>query len=289
MIQRSINKVTSHHFHQGFLGAGHQAAAIIDGNDFARTDPFIILMDDRLALPGGAPVGGPHPHAGFETVTLVLQGDGKDWQTGSLELMTAGKGIIHTEEIDTKTNLHILQLWLVLPPEKRWAEPFWQQMLLEDVPTLKSAGREIRVYSGSSNGLSSPLQNQTPFTLVDFSLAKNETATQSLPAQYNGFIYIVEGEVAVGTSTLKAGQSGWLNKVENEESAINFTASEQGVRFVLYAGLPQKAPIVSHGPFIGDTREDINRLYQEFRRGQMPHLNELPESSKIRHQQVEVL
>lgn len=288
MIQRSINKVTSHHLHQGFLGTGHQAAAIIDGNDFARTDPFIILMDDRLALPGGSSVGGPHPHAGFETVTLVLQGDGKDWKTGSLELMTAGKGIIHTEEIDTKINMHILQLWLVLPPEKRWAQPFWQQILLEDVPTLKSAGREIRVYSGSSNGLSAPLQNHTPFTLVDFSLAENATATQILPAQYNGFIYVLEGEVSVGTTTLKAGQSGWLNEPGNEESEMTFIASEQGARFVLYAGLPQRAPIVSQGPFIGDTREDISRLYQEFRRGQMPHLNELPESSKVRHQQVEV-
>ena len=125
MKQRIIEKITESPFHQGFLGEGHQASAVIDGSNFSATDPFIVLMDDRLNLPGGKPVGGPHPHAGFETVTFVLQGNGKDWKTGMLELMTAGKGIIHTEEITTKTDMRILQLWLALPPEKRWATPFF--------------------------------------------------------------------------------------------------------------------------------------------------------------------
>src|SRR6218665_2997859 len=114
-MKLAITKITSSPELQGFLGEGHIASAVIDGSNFAKTDPFIMLMDDRLNLPGNKPVGGPHPHAGFETVTLVLKGDGKDWITGSFEVMTAGKGIIHTEEIAAKTNMHILQLWLVLP------------------------------------------------------------------------------------------------------------------------------------------------------------------------------
>ncbi|RFS17314.1 pirin family protein [Emticicia sp. C21] len=288
MKQRIIEHITTPQGHQGFLGEGHTAKALIDGKDFANTDPFILLMDDALNLPGGKPVGGPHPHAGFETVTLVLQGDNRDWHTGSLELMTAGKGIIHTEEIASKTHMHILQLWLALPPEKRWIEPSWQQILLEDVPTLKTDQAEIRIYSGSIHNLHSPLQNHTPFTLVDFTLGKNTETRQEIPAEYNGFIYVLEGEVTVGKSKVTQGQVAWLDRSnEAGESELTFIAGEQGTRFVLYAGKPHKAPIVSYGPFIADMNKDIIRLYNEYHAGQMPHLNNLPESRKTWHRKVE--
>ncbi len=288
MIQRNIAKINTHSLHPGFLGKGHLAAAILDGNSFTQTDPFILLMDDQLDLPGGPPVGGPHPHAGFETVTLVLEGNGKDWKTGSLELMTAGKGIIHTEEITSETKMRILQLWLVLPPGKRWTEPFLQQILLEDVPTKKTPGSEIRVYSGTSQGLRSPLQNQTPVTIVDFLLHKNTAAVQQIPAQYNGFIYVTEGSVKVGETHIKQGQSAWFDRpVASGESEISFKAGETGARLLFYAGESQNAPIVSYGPFIGDTSADITRLYQEYRQGKIPHLNTLPEDRKVRHKYAE--
>ena len=287
MEQRIIEQINTPQAHQGFLGEGHTAKAVIDGKTFINTDPFILLMDDALNLPGGMPVGGAHPHAGFETVTLVLQGDGKEWHTGSLELMTAGKGIIHTEEIAAKTNMHILQMWLALPPEKRWIEPSWQQILLEDVPTLKTDQTEIRVYSGSSNGLHAPLTNHTPITIVDFKLGKDAVVKQEIPATYNGFIYVLEGEVSIGTSKVKQGQVAWLNKIdESVESEIIFKATEQGVRFIFYAALPHQASIVSYGPFIADTNKDIIRLYNEYHAGLMPHLNNLPKSSKTWHRSL---
>src|SRR5690606_15179545 len=197
MTQRTISKVTQSPWHQGFLGTGHSASAVLDGIPYTDSDPFILFMDDKLNLPGGEPVGGAHPHAGFETLTLVLKGNEKDWKTGSFELMTAGKGIVHTEEITSEQNLHILQVWLVLPSEKRWAEPFWQKILLEDVPTIKNDDYEIRVYSGSSNGLTSPLQNHTPLTLVDFKMKANQNIIQELLANYNGLIYVLDGAVQV--------------------------------------------------------------------------------------------
>jgi len=161
MKQRKIDKITSNPWRPGFLGEGHTAKAVVGGQDFEQTDPFIILMDDRVNLPGNESAGGPHPHAGFETVTFVLEGNGREFKTGSVELMTAGKGIVHTEEIKTKTDMRILQLWLALPPGKRWAEPFHQEILAEDTPTLRTANTEIKVYSGSSHGLTSPMINHT--------------------------------------------------------------------------------------------------------------------------------
>lgn len=279
MTQRHISHVTRNPFHQGFLGTGHQAASVMGGVPYAETDPFILFMDDRLDLPGGEPVGGPHPHAGFETLTLVLKGNETGWATGSFELMTAGKGIVHTEEITARQELHILQVWLALPPEKRWETPSWQRILQEAVPTLKENGGEIRVYSGSSNGLTSPLRNHTPFTLVDFRLAAGSQAIQELPDGYRGLVYVLSGAVSSGEVTIKAGEAGWLDKAAGA-GELHLQAEAEDTRFVLYAARPHGAEVVSYGPFIGDNMDDIRRLYREFRKGEIPHLNDLPESRK---------
>lgn len=285
MINRTITTITQKSWHQGFLGTGHNASAVLDGNPFKETDPFILFMDDKLNLPGGDPVGGAHPHAGFETLTLVLKGNEKDWITGSFELMTAGKGIVHTEEITSTQNLHILQVWLVLPPEKRWTQPYWQKILLEDVPTIKNQNYEIRVYSGSSNGLTSPIKNYTPLTLVDFRMKINHHVTQEIPANYNGLIYVLEGAVQVDDKVIRAGQAGWLNKItklaELNNSKIFFNSLKENTHFILYAAQPHNVPVISYGPFIADNMDDISRLYKEYRNGEIPHLDYLPKEQKM--------
>jgi len=281
MLQRTISNVRQHQGHPGFLGTGHTAIAVLDGVPYTQSDPFIVFMDDQLDLPGGEPVGGAHPHAGFETLTLVLEGN-EDWKTGSFELMTAGNGIVHTEEIKSATKLRILQVWLVLPPAKRWAVPFWQKILLEDVPTIKKDDYEIRVYSGSSNGLTSPLQNATPLTLVDFRMKADQTIKQVLPANYTGLIYVLKGAVKLGEEAIAAGQSGWLNNTTaTGDSELSFYSLEADTHFVLYAARPHQVPVVAHGPFVGDTVEDINRLYKAYREGAMPHLEDLPKDRRI--------
>ena len=281
MIRRNISKVTQNHWHNGFLGTGHRAMAVLDGVPYKDSDPFILFMDDSLNLPGGKPVGGAHPHAGFETLSLVLEGNEKDWKTGSFELMTAGKGIIHTEEITSKQKLRMLQVWLVLPPEKRYAQPFLQRMLLEEVPKIKTDTYEIRVYSGSSNGLISPLKNHTPFTLVDFRLEEKAVVTQEIPSHYNGLVYVLKGSVKAGDKIINAEQAGWLDKAtEDGDTEIQFEALENDTHFVLYAGQPHNVPVVHHGPFVADTMEDIAQMYRDFRQGKFPHLNDLPSGQK---------
>lgn len=282
MIRRNISKITQNHWHNGFLGTGHNAMAVLDGIPYKDSDPYILFMDDSLKLPGGEPVGGAHPHAGFETLTLVLEGNEKDWKTGSFELMTAGKGIIHTEEITSEQKLRILQVWLVLPPEKRYTQPFLQKILLEDVPKIKIDKYEIRVYSGSSNGLTSPLKNHTPFTLVDFRLDNRAVVTQEIPSHYNGLVYVLKGSLKAGEKIIKAEQAGWLDKTaENGNSKMQLEALENDTHFVFYAGQPHNVPVVHHGPFVADSMEDIAQMYRDFRQGKFPHLNDLPDEQKI--------
>src|ERR1700745_1854169 len=176
----------------GFVGPGHLAAPVVSPENFEMNDPFILLMDDHLDI-GERPVGGPHPHAGFETVTLILDGaifdrdEGGTLNAGEVQWMTAGGGIIHSEDVRTKGKVRLLQLWLTLPKNKRWIAPDFQTINVNEVPVRRANGAEIRGYSGSFVGLQSNPQNHVPVTMLGVSLESNTSAELDTPASYNGF------------------------------------------------------------------------------------------------------
>src|SRR6476660_8118097 len=286
-IKRKLIRVYTPLGQPGFLGAGHIARPVISGS-FSDSDPFIMLMDDMLDKKDTTPVGGPHPHAGFETVSLLLEGeigdDAHKMKGGDFEIMTAGSGIVHTETIEKKTKLRLLQLWLALPKKDRRATPRVQDLPLEHVPTLNENGVAIKLYSGSLAGIISPIQNYSPMIVADITIEAGVSTVQQIPANYNTFLYLIKGSVKVGESDrlLNQDQVGWLDlQTDTAQSDVELAAGENGVRFVLYAGKPTGDNIVSHGPFIADSLEDIQRLYQEYRRGKMKHISTVPQSQRI--------
>lgn len=287
MQNRKLEKVETPQGQPGFLGAGHIARPVIM-NNFSETDPFILLMDDILDKQDDEPAGGPHPHAGFETVTLILEGELGDgahrMKAGDFQVMTAGSGIVHTETIDKKAKLRILQMWLDLPKEHRWAQPRVQDLPAEHVPALSRNGVHIKLYSGSLAGLTSPIQNYVPLVIADITMEPGTTTSQQLPASFNTFLYVLDGSVKVGEDQqpLNQDQVGWLSITPNDALAdLKLTAGEKTTRFVLYAAKPQAENIVSHGPFIADSTEDIKRLYQEYRLGKMKHVLTLAAGQKL--------
>ena len=265
----------------GFVGPGHLAAPVVSPENFEMTDPFILLMDDHLDI-GNRPIGGPHPHAGFETVTLILDGaiydrdEGGALNAGEVQWMTAGSGVIHNEDVKTKGKMRLLQLWLTLPKKERWTEPGFQVVHSDSIPVRHESGAEIRVYSGSSGSLRSGTRNYVPVTMVEINLERGASAEQEVPVSYNGFAFVIAGSVLIGETTLNTGQVGWLDRpTDNDASVVRVVAGESGARLILYAGQPQGDPIVSYGPFIGDTKQDIARLFAEYQAGQFPRLSEL--------------
>jgi hypothetical protein len=269
------------------MGPDHTARAVIDGN-YAQRDPFIVLMDDRLNKQDNTPVGGPHPHAGFETVSLLLEGEMGDeayrMKSGDFQMMTAGSGIVHTETIDKIAKMRLLQLWVNLPKKDRWAPPRVQDLPLAHVPTSEENGVSIKLYSGALAGLTSPVENYVPIIVADISIAAHVTTTLHIPANFNTLLYVLQGSAQVGEEArlLQVDQVGWLDLSDKEElSELHVTAGEAGTRFVLYAGKPTGEPMVSHGPFIGDSADDINRLYQEYRQGRIQHIATVPDSQRI--------
>src|SRR5271168_4367502 len=280
--QRSISRVVDvPPATSGFVGPGHLAAPVVSPENFEMNDPFILLMDDHLDI-GDRPVGGPHPHAGFETVTLILDGaifdrdEGGTLNAGEVQWMTAGNGIIHSEDVRTKGKVRLLQLWLTLPKNKRWIAPGFQTINVNEVPVRHEKGAEIRVYSGSSGGLQSGTRNHVPVTMVEINLEPLASAEQDIPASYNGFAFVIDGSVQIGDTVLNTGQVGWLDRQSaTDTSVLRIVADKSGARLILYTGQPQGDPIVSFGPFIGDSKQDIARLFSEYQAGRFPRLSEL--------------
>jgi redox-sensitive bicupin YhaK (pirin superfamily) len=265
------------------MGAGHTAVLVVDPNEFAAQDPFILLADDRIDLPVGGTAGGEHPHAGFETVTFVLEGSVQDHVEGSLgtgdvQWMTAGSGVIHNEDVVPQGKTRILQLWLTLPHTARWSTPRFETIALDTAPVRRESGVEIRLYSGSSGDVHSATRNYVPVTLADIALHAGASVAQDLPSSYNGFVYVLEGSVHAGDddTPLTKGQVGWLDRPAGVvPSTLRLTAGEAGARVMLYAGEPTNVPIVMHGPFVGETRADLMRVSSEYLSGRFPRMSEL--------------
>ena len=280
-IDRKLTTIYAPPSHPGFLGRGHIARPVIQV-DFSQSDPFIALMDDMLEKKDYEPSGGPHPHGGFETVTLVLEGGFGDEEhemgAGDLEMMTAGSGIVHTETIDRPTKLRILQLWLNLPKNDRKASPRLQRLKAQTVPTTSQDGVTVKVYSGSFTGITSPIKNHTPIIIAEILMQPNASLSSVLPSDFTTFLYSIKGVVCVGADSkaLQADEAGWLDRSDVAgDSRLSLKAGVDGARLVLYAAQPQRHEIVSHGPFIADSMEDIKQLYADYRAGKMMHIMEV--------------
>lgn len=270
----------------GFLGQGHVARPVIQ-IDFSDSDPFIMLMDDMLDKKDDTPAGGPHPHAGFETVTLVIEGEfgegSHKMKAGDFEMMTAGSGVVHTETITEKTKLRLLQLWLNLPKKERWAQPRVQKLRAENVPSLDNNGVNVRVYSGSFSGLTSSVQNHTPIIIADIKLDAGKSLRELIPGQFTTFVYVLQGSVKAGDENeiVAQDQVGWFDRSDDLMSTLQLHAGDEGARLVLYSAEPQQHEIVSHGPFIADSMDEIRNLYAEYRKGKIQHINDVSEDQKI--------
>jgi redox-sensitive bicupin YhaK (pirin superfamily) len=286
-IKRKVENMYAPPAHSGFLGKGHIARPVIQ-IEFPQSDPFIMLMDDMLDKKDEVPVGGPHPHAGFETVTLMIEGVmGEEphlMKAGDFEMMTAGSGVVHTEVISKKTKMRLLQLWLNLPKNQRQASPRIQRMEAAHVPQGLVGDSTVRVYSGSFAKLTSPIRNYTPVIIADIDMKANATLAELIPANFTTFIYVLSGTLLIGEeqATVPANHVAWLDRYEEgDASELLLKAGGEGARFVLYSGHPQNHDIVSHGPFIADSMEAIKDLYANFRHGKMEHISDVSEEQKL--------
>jgi quercetin 2,3-dioxygenase len=277
----------------GFAGPGHTAVPVVDPSRFAEQDPFIVLMDDRVDMPDGVPIGGEHPHAGFEIATLLLEGEIHDQdegvlRAGDLQWMLAGRGVIHNEHSMPHGRTRILQLWMTIPADERWSEPHLETVSHESAPMLRAGGASVRVLSGSSGSAHAPERSHghVPTTILDVRLDAGATVEQQLPASYNGFVYVLDGSVRAGDAdgtTLRTSQVGWLDRPESTGPSVLRLAASDGERahVVLYAGEPQHRPIAMHGPFVVETRADLMRVSRDYMDGRFERVSALMRRANV--------
>ena len=238
----------------GFIGEGHTAVTVVDPNEFARNDPFILLMDDRIDLEPGREAGGAHPHGGFETVTFVVEGELRDRDEGTLKTgdvlwMTAGSGVIHNEHVVPLGKSRILQLWLTLTRSARWSAPRFEHIERDTVPVRLEPGVEARVYSGSSGSVRATTHNYVPVTLLDVRLQPGAMFEQELPDSYNGFMYVLEGAVSLAPRRTRVvtGQR-WMACSTGRTRGVGcrFCANHSGEGWRATRSLRRRAP--EHSP-----------------------------------------
>lgn len=222
---------------------------------------------------------GEHPHKGFETVTVVFEGilehrdstgAGGVIGPGDVQWMTAGSGLLHeefqTQEMSENGGVqHMMQLWVNLPAKHKEAKPGYQTIMNTDIPVYKidDKGSKARIIAGTFKGMKGPAKTFSPVELYDITLAAASELSFDLPANYNNMLLVTKGKVTVNGT---AANFKDFILFENNGEAINVKADEDS-SFMILSGEPLNEPIVSYGPFVMNTQEEIRQAIQDFQSG----------------------
>ena len=252
--------------------------------------PFIML--DYAAPETFAPTKhrrgvGQHPHRGFETVTIVYDGElehrdstgaGGTIGPGDVQWMTAAGGILH-EEFHSNSfaekggNMEMVQLWVNLPAKHKNAEPGYQTLLAKDIPSVELPGKAgtVRVIAGDFDGEKGPARTFTPINVWDVRLNRDKSAKLALPEGHSLAVIVLAGTVEVnGTEVVRTGQ---LVVLAREGGEITLEANGDAKLLVL-SGEPINEPVVAHGPFVMNTIGEIKQAMLDFEAGKFGQMSE---------------
>ena len=261
MTDRPIRRVADTTIQQG-MHARHRVRLVLEPDHWEEYDPFLLLAEDWF-VPG---TFGDHPHRGFETVTFVLEGEIEHrdnhgghglLRPGDAQWMTAGRGVVHSEEAGPD-GAHSLQLWRNLPRASKMTEPRYQDLRGAAMPVRREPGAELRVFSGRSGEVTGPATNLIPTTMIELRLEAGATVRQELPPSYNCFVYIIEG-----SGTANAGQVVWYERAAGDA----VVRADAPMHAMLFAGEPLGEPVAARGPFVMNTPQELVQAYADFRSG----------------------
>ena len=260
-------------------GAGVKLRRVIGQPELAQLDPFLLLDEFGTDKAEDYIAGFPdHPHRGFETVTYMLDGRMRHRDNhghegvlvpGSVQWMTAGRGIVHSEMPEQQEGrMRGFQLWLNLPGRDKMTEPRYQEFGPERIPVATPAsGVSVKVIAGRVGEVLGPIsQPATDPTYLDIALDRGAGYVHVLPPQHSAFLYVYEGSLTVGGqgTPVKAGELAVLG----EGDEVQLAATGEGVsRAIVVAGRPLREPVARYGPFVMNTREQILQAVEDFQNG----------------------
>jgi len=263
-------------------GAGVLIRRTIGGPKLDYFDPFLLLDEFKSDKPGDYMEGFPdHPHRGFETVTYMLKGvmQHKDHKgnsgtlnSGAVQWMTAGRGIIHSEMPMQKEGLmHGYQMWVNLPAKDKMIPPRYQDFQADKIPDVTLVnGVYIKVMAGESHGVKGAVTGiATAPTYLDITIPPSISFSHPVTEGHNAFCYVIEGEGLFGPKgkEKKVGPStNILLEKEGNQLEVS-TDSNNSVRFLLAAAKPLNEPMSRHGPFVMNTKEEIIQAFMDYQNG----------------------
>ncbi|MET1162641.1 MAG: pirin family protein [Pseudoxanthomonas sp.] len=261
-------------------GAGVKLTRVIGGPDLPELDPFLLLDEFGTDRAEDYLAGFPsHPHRGFETVTYMLDGRMRHKDNhgneglltpGSVQWMTAGRGLVHSEMPEQESGrMRGFQLWVNLPARDKMTDPKYQEYAPDRIPVAAPAtGVTVKVIAGRVGEVVGPIvQPATDPLYLDITLDAGTAWEYILPEGHNAFAYMFEGAATVG-------EGDEARALETQEMAVlgggdllQLHAGGKGARLILVAGRPLREPVMRHGPFVMNTKQELLQAFVDFQEG----------------------
>ncbi|WP_070987344.1 pirin family protein [Halofilum ochraceum] len=272
-----------------WVGDGFPVRSLFSySGDVERLSPFLLLdyAGPHAFEPAAQPRGvGEHPHRGFETVTIVYQGEVEHLDStgaggrigpGDVQWMTAGNGILHQEFHShefTRTGgpFEMVQLWVNLPAEEKKAEPGYQTLTDASIPAvaLPDADGRVRVIAGEFAGSTGPARTRTPMNVLDIRLAAGERTHLSLTDGWTAMLVTLHGPVLINDDRILRDAQGIRFERSGDDIVIEANAD---ATLLLLEGEPIDEPVAAYGPFVMNTQEEIRSTLEDFRSGRFGRL-----------------
>lgn len=274
---------------QHWVGDGFPVRTLFSYDSLGKhTSPFLMLdyAGPNAFTPTEQRRGvGQHPHRGFETVTIVYQGEvehrdstgsGGRIGPGDVQWMTAAAGILHEEfhSADFSRNggtLEMVQLWVNLPAKDKLAEPGYQSILEQQIPqiALQGGAGSLRLIAGEYAGQQGPARTFTAIDVWDIRLHANKPATFNLPPGHTAALVVLRGSVRV--NGVQLAREAQMVLFERSGTELQLEA-EQDAMLLLLGGEPIEEPMVGYGPFVMNSREEIQQAISDFNNGDFGHM-----------------
>jgi len=266
-------------------GAGVKLTRVIGSPELDMLDPFLLLDEFGTDRAEDYLAGFPdHPHRGFETVTYMLDGRMRHRDNhgnegllvpGSVQWMTAGRGLVHSEMPEQESGrMRGFQLWVNLPASHKMDEPRYQEFAPDRLPVARAGeGVSVKVIAGEVRSADDEVvrgpiaQPATDPLYLDATLAPGAEWTQPLPAGHNAFAYVFEGGVAIGAGEDARDVAAQELAVLGGGEALRVHAGAGGARLIVVAGRPLREPVARYGPFVMNTKQEVMQAFVDFQEG----------------------
>jgi len=258
-------------------GAGVTVHRSIGTPALRNLDPFVLLDHFGSDNPDEYIAGFPdHPHRGFITFTYMLDGHMQhrdsmgnhgDLKPGGVQWMKAASGVIHSE-MPQQTNglMRGFQLWINLPASEKMSDPAYQEFSSAAIPEVALADARVRVLAGEFNGTHGVINDPaTDVCYLDVNLDAGARFSLPLETSHHAFVYVFEGSALLAGAALAKHTLAVLG----EGDAVEIVAGPAGARFILVAGRPIGEPVVQYGPFVMNSREEIEQAVADYRAGKL--------------------